>query len=50
MTAIWRSRDELVHQIVALAADREPKGTGVWALGLRRTRPRPTCSGRACEG
>ena len=36
MTATWRSRDELVHQIVALAADRMPKRAIARAVGVSR--------------
>lgn len=36
MTATWRSRDELVHQIVALAADRMPKRAIARTLGVSR--------------
>ena len=36
MTAIWRSREELVHQVVALAADRMSKRAIARAVGVSR--------------
>lgn len=49
MTATWRSRDELVHQIVALAADRMPKRAIARALGVSRNTVKAVLAAHAAQ-
>jgi transposase len=49
MTATWRSRDELVHQIVALAADRVPKRAIARAVGVSRSTLKAVLAAHAAQ-
>lgn len=49
MTATWRSRDELVHQIVALAADRMPKRAIARTVGVSRNTVKAVLAAHAAQ-
>ena len=45
MTATWRSRDELVHQIVTLAADKMSKRAIARTVGVSRNTVKAVLAG-----
>jgi transposase len=49
MTATWRSRDELVHQIVALAADRVSKRAIARTVGVSRNTVKAVLAAHAAQ-
>jgi transposase len=49
MTATWRSRDELVHQIVTLAADRMSKRAIARAVGVSRNTVKAVLAAHAAQ-